>query len=796
MQPAPDDNLVEELCRLVSSACDGVLTEPERQRLNELLLQGVELRAAYLQYIALHSSLKTTAGNQAAQGIEEFAARLSALAQPSLVELRGRPRSSATARWRSRAAMIGLALIPAAMYLASSRTDERRQATSAVPDDRASAPRKAIAAGPLVRVHRVSADARWQDPNESYAAQADIREGGALHLAQGEVELTYETGVRLLLIGPAEFTVCDGGGRLRRGGLMATVPEAGQGFTIEMPNGKVVDLGTQFGVVVDDFGVSEVSVFEGKVEAFPTTPGGARGKAPKFELTKGRALQWNAETIKTLEADPRRLPFSLAGFSPTVVDAIPSKAAQVASHGARGASEEGHWKVLGNAQRTDAGWTLVGAKQRTQPPYLVSAREFDPTDGPVTVVCDVRFPRLAPDDRPSFAILTRSEDERSKMKRAWSELLATCVRCSFRTTPDAYDGVLETATKYERDRELTGISWRGFRRPQADAVYRLVMRDDGVNVSFSVSRLDDPSVSKTVTCRSLFRGYRNHVALEGWDAGVAVVEQAVIYQESPATGAARRIPDLRAPLGESPQARPDDMAGNPLLALVPKDARLAVADSFADGSLDPEKWTTLGDVAVVGEAAALGGPAGATHIDTFRPRPYLLTRRAFAPRDGKLFVVGTIKFAENFLQGYGGSFAVMTRCNDQYGTGPEWAVSALGTGVRSNFWPASPREDHVLEVHEKLSPDALTFLAGGQLQIAPSSRVYHFCLEDDGTRVALTFQDATDPFVGNSLRHVTDSALLREGFVAFEGCWGSPVLLDEVRIYVQPRQASRGAVHD
>ena len=43
----------------------------------------------------------------------------------------------------------------------------------------------------------------------------------------------------------------------RRGELVARVPEAGHGFTIETPHGKVVDLGTEFGVVVDDFGLGD-----------------------------------------------------------------------------------------------------------------------------------------------------------------------------------------------------------------------------------------------------------------------------------------------------------------------------------------------------------------------------------------------------------------------------------------------------------------------------------------------------------------------------------------------------------
>jgi hypothetical protein len=610
-----------------------------------------------------------------------------------------------------------------------------------------------------------------------------IRTGDALRLAQGEIELVYETGVKLLVIGPADFVLRDGGGELNRGGLMASVPQAGHGFKIETPNGTVIDLGTQFGVVVDDFGVSEVSVFEGKVEAFPSNTAGSR--AGKFELSQGRALQWSNEMLKPLKADARRLPFSLASFSRSEMDDFPGDVAhntglQIDS------TDSQQWEVLGNVRPEATGFIFARGPGQAGQPYLVSAKQFDPTDGPVTVICNLRFPRLDPRDEPSFSILTRSENERTEMDRPWKNVLATCVRCNFRTATDALEGLLETATKYERDRELTGISWGGFVRPEANTPYQLVMRDDGVNVRFTVSQLDNPSVSKTVTCRSLFRGYKNHIALEGWDAGVTIVDRVRVFQESPAGNLASHFPSLSNKPTDNLAANSAEEQSSPLSDLIPTNAVLVVKDNFEREDIDPRFWTSLGDVTQGQGTISLGKPAVSDHIDTFHPRPYLLTRRQFTPAEGKLYVLGKIEFDENFLRGYGGSFAVMTRSDDEYGSGPEWAVSALSTGVRSNFWPASTRQDHLLEIHEKPSKDTLLFLAGASLEIDPESRAYDFCIEDDGQTVALTIQDRHDSQIRQTLRQPTGS-LLRSGFIGFESCWGSRVLLDDVRIYVQPR---------
>ena len=119
-------------------------------------------------------------------------------------------------------------------------------------------------------VTQLSDDIVWQRPNESIALHSHVSAGHVLQLTRGEMRLTYGSGVELRLLGPAEFVVGPAGGRLVRGGVRAVVPEKGRGFTIETPNGKVVDLGTEFGVAVDDFGVSEVNVFQGMVDAFPS----------------------------------------------------------------------------------------------------------------------------------------------------------------------------------------------------------------------------------------------------------------------------------------------------------------------------------------------------------------------------------------------------------------------------------------------------------------------------------------------------------------------------------------------
>ena len=111
------------------------------------------------------------------------------------------------------------------------------------------------------------------------------------------------------------------------------------------------------------------------------------------------------------------------------------------------------------------------------------------------------------------------------------DMLARSVRCRLNSDPSSGEGMLEADAKYEADREQTTISWGGFSRPLPDTLYRLEMRDEGLNITFTVSLAENPSVRKTISCRSLFRGNQNFVAVEGPTSGTAVIERLMVWQD-------------------------------------------------------------------------------------------------------------------------------------------------------------------------------------------------------------------------------------------------------------------------
>src|SRR5262249_35771478 len=87
--------------------------------------------------------------------------------------------------------------------------------------------------------------------------------------------------------------------RLVQGKLTARVPTPNVAFEVVSAHGKVIDLGTKFGISVSDEGGTDVYVFEGKVEARA-----AEGKANAVSLTRNQAARI-ANGQVTLRAAPQ-----------------------------------------------------------------------------------------------------------------------------------------------------------------------------------------------------------------------------------------------------------------------------------------------------------------------------------------------------------------------------------------------------------------------------------------------------------------------------------------------------------
>ncbi len=118
-----------------------------------------------------------------------------------------------------------------------------------------------------------TADCRWADPDD--IPPAAIRAGRKYELAAGLLEISYDSGAKVILQGPCTYEVdSPAGGFLSLGKLTARVETLSavssqqsqisrspnlqiSKFVVRTPTATVTDLGTEFGVEVDEAGATD-----------------------------------------------------------------------------------------------------------------------------------------------------------------------------------------------------------------------------------------------------------------------------------------------------------------------------------------------------------------------------------------------------------------------------------------------------------------------------------------------------------------------------------------------------------
>jgi hypothetical protein len=113
----------------------------------------------------------------------------------------------------------------------------------------------------------------------------------SLNLVSGAAQITFDSGVVLTLTGPADLELQSRDQvMLRCGGVSLYVPVAGHGFTVLSPRGRIIDLGTEFALDVDEKGGSRVHVINGSVRVEQEKS----NSRASTQLTAGYSAQLNS----------------------------------------------------------------------------------------------------------------------------------------------------------------------------------------------------------------------------------------------------------------------------------------------------------------------------------------------------------------------------------------------------------------------------------------------------------------------------------------------------------------------
>jgi hypothetical protein len=151
-------------------------------------------------------------------------------------------------------------------------------------------------------------DCKWPSGELPLKFGDQLAPGQRFQMSHGLMQLTFETGARVVIEGPADFIATTGTeAELAQGRISAAVPHIARGYTVLTPTSEVVDLGTEFGVTVDDSGNSEVHVFNGDVIARPRKNGVS--ESDFIHAREDEAVQFDGSS-----KDPQHIPVDRKKF--------------------------------------------------------------------------------------------------------------------------------------------------------------------------------------------------------------------------------------------------------------------------------------------------------------------------------------------------------------------------------------------------------------------------------------------------------------------------------------------------
>jgi hypothetical protein len=140
----------------------------------------------------------------------------------------------------------------------------------------------------------------WSQRDQGLAYGSHLAAGQSLALLDGLAEITFADGATVLLEGPAEF-VADASDRvaLENGRLAAIVPRRARGFRVHTASLDVFEVGTEFGLLAQASGATELHVFNGVVKANVLGSGGETVR--QLELNSSQAARINPLSTTVLE---------------------------------------------------------------------------------------------------------------------------------------------------------------------------------------------------------------------------------------------------------------------------------------------------------------------------------------------------------------------------------------------------------------------------------------------------------------------------------------------------------------
>ncbi|MFT5123636.1 MAG: hypothetical protein ACI9TH_003124 [Kiritimatiellia bacterium] len=254
-------DLTKEEQSWIETYCDETISPEAFEQFQDTMEQQTELRAAFRQYLALDAHLRDGTESKADAGAAWNDERVQP--QAKVVTF-------------SRGGFITAALGLAAMLVLGFFLTPRFRAPEPLAQ---TVEPTATGFGVVTGQDQV----KWTSASLD---EGDLLPSGLLALSQGVVQLELFSGVALVIEGDAAFEIHSAMEvTITRGKVRAHVPEPARGFRMHLPEGEVVDLGTEFAVEASAER-TEIHVLDGSVEWKPR-------QLEKRLMQQGEALRLN-----------------------------------------------------------------------------------------------------------------------------------------------------------------------------------------------------------------------------------------------------------------------------------------------------------------------------------------------------------------------------------------------------------------------------------------------------------------------------------------------------------------------
>jgi hypothetical protein len=304
----------DELRGLLARLSDAPMAQRDAERLNELLAADAEARQMFADYAILDACLEMVWTSGEGQLLETPPPVEPEAVDGSLpIIIDGTPPLHSPLfalvhgggflfSYAAAVVIVGIGLLIGWAYQVSTPHSDHRESVRVAPQHK---PADVGTEPDMVFVGRVTdmVECQWADQTMGTVDYAYVPLHRKYALASGLMEITYDSGAKVILQGPCVYEVESGaGGYLSRGRLTARVEKRGETraerdatdrqstignlrsssplsplpstlFTVRTPTAKVTDLGTEFAVEVDPSGVSTAHVYEGKVELLAIADG-------------------------------------------------------------------------------------------------------------------------------------------------------------------------------------------------------------------------------------------------------------------------------------------------------------------------------------------------------------------------------------------------------------------------------------------------------------------------------------------------------------------------------------------